>query len=268
MLSPGAGWPAKTQTCVILGGPARHRARPGSQPATHLHQVCAGVEDPERSKRVRKTKGSARRPQKPRGRQGAQQAGPQGQACSAVPSPSFWRAKQSGGQKPPLPSPNLEKLGNPPWGDWKAEVGLTSHSPPASPQSWHGGPGSSCPTPDDRALSGLGGGQRARTGDTRTGPAAESEGRARPREGKLGPLPTLPPLTCRGRLALARRLSAEVGAAGTQPSAPRAPAPWSSPGSSAPHLRWPQTWPPSPCPPWPQAPPDAHPGSWASAPGG
>lgn len=90
----------------------------------------------------------------------------------------------------------------------------------------------------------------------------------RPRARTPGPPPTLPPLTCRGRLAAARRLSAEGGAACTQPSAPGAPAPWSSPRFSAPHLRWPQTWPPSPCPPQPRVPPDARPGSWASAPGG
>lgn len=56
------------------------------------------------------------RPQKPRGRQGARQVGPQGRACSAVPRPPFWRAKQSGGQKP-LP---------PIWKNWGTRPGATS----------------------------------------------------------------------------------------------------------------------------------------------
>lgn len=89
---------------------------------------------------------------------------------------------------------------NSPRGDREAQVGLTSRSPPASPQSWHGGPGSSCPTPDKsfewagrRAVCDEGGHRcwSAPTPPSATEPRRESQAPAIPS-----------PLTCRGRLPL------------------------------------------------------------------
>lgn len=68
----------------------------------------------------------------------------------------------------PVPSGELSKQDRTPWilggRGWRG-MRLTFHSPPASPRSWHGEPGSSCPTPSDRAVSRLGGGQCGRKGD-------------------------------------------------------------------------------------------------------
>lgn len=93
MLSPRAGWPAKTKAQVILG--AAFPGTPsilGSQPATHLHQVCAGIEDPEgekqqvqvkREKRFyRVTPGSVTSEQLPGLTQVLSRVGPWGRVCS------------------------------------------------------------------------------------------------------------------------------------------------------------------------------------------
>lgn len=63
---------------------------------------------------------------------------------------------------------------------WGAEGRLTSHSPPALPRSWRGGPGSSCPTPNDSIVSRLQEGQREKGaaregGSMRGGSAGERE---------------------------------------------------------------------------------------------
>ena len=70
--------------------PGTEPSQPGSQPATHLHQIRAGVEDPGRSRRdgergkrvctmaLEATGSQGARP----GLVGAQQVGPQGRVCS------------------------------------------------------------------------------------------------------------------------------------------------------------------------------------------
>lgn len=175
-------------------------------------------------------------------------------------------------------------------------MGLTFHSPPASPQSWHGGPGSSCPTPMT-TVSRLGGGQCGRQGDAVLDqppppkqPLSQGGGKGRRLEGdrpggmgwgagcgsgqkSQGHLPPSQPgaakavCPCTGVRAQRRTAPTFKPSPYGSCRAWTSPCTQASPQSSAQRLQWLRTWPPSPCPPWPQAPPDAHPGSWASAPG-
>ena len=79
--------------------PGTEPTQPGSQPATHLHQIRAGVEDPGRSRRdgerVKKVCTVALEATGSRGAAepgscglvGTQQVGPQGRVCSASSQP-------------------------------------------------------------------------------------------------------------------------------------------------------------------------------------
>ena len=76
----------------------------GSQPATHLHQIRAGVEDPGRSRRDgERVKRVCTVALEATGNQGAAASWARSRwahraGCALpVPSPSYWRAKQSEG---------------------------------------------------------------------------------------------------------------------------------------------------------------------------
>lgn len=139
--------------------PGTEPTQPGSQPATHLHQIRAGVEDPGRSRRDgERVKRVCTVALEATGSRGARELRPRGHAAGGPTGQGVlcqFPALLTGGlssQRGRTHLPRSGKTEEPAPGRPGGTVGLTSRSLPASPQSWHGGPGSSCPTPDDKSF--------------------------------------------------------------------------------------------------------------------
>lgn len=132
--SPEAGWPAETKMGVTFQVVLTTRSGV-THAHTHLHQVCAGVEDPGEKQREKTALVWPRDIM-----QGSNAPGPG--TCNLVSSPFVGGSvvRKAGSQG----SRDSFVLG------LQDGVRLTVHSPPVSLLSSRGGPGSSCPAPSDR----------------------------------------------------------------------------------------------------------------------